>query len=142
MADLNPLIRVRKHAVEQKQKFLAELYRQAEQLADQKSTLEAQLAAERENVRNSDSVDMIKYFSVYADSVKARVKDIDDAVMKLNVRIDIAREDMREAFAEFKKIEITQERREEEEIAVLEKRQADLLDEIAIEGYRRRREEE
>ena len=33
LANLKPLIRVRKHAVEQKQKFLAELYRQAEELA-------------------------------------------------------------------------------------------------------------
>ena len=32
MADLNPLIRVRRHVVEQKQKMLAELYRQAEEL--------------------------------------------------------------------------------------------------------------
>lgn len=45
---------------------------------------------------------------------------------------------MREAFAEFKKIEITQERREAEEYRAIEKKQAELLDEAAIEGYRRR----
>jgi flagellar protein FliJ len=141
MADLNPLIRVRKHAVEQKQKFLAELYRQAEQLADQKQTMLDQLAAEREKLKDNNSVDMIKYFGVYAEAVKTRVKDIDESIEKLNTRIDIAREDMREAFAEFKKIEITQERREAEEIAELEKRQAQLLDEMAIEGFRRRQGE-
>lgn len=39
MADLNPLIRVRKHTVEQKQKFLAELYRQADELQNHKAAL-------------------------------------------------------------------------------------------------------
>ncbi len=141
MADLNPLIRVRKHAVEQKQKFLAELYRQAEQLAEQKQTMLDQLAAEREKLKDNNSVDMLKYFGTYTEAVKARVKDIDDSIAMLNTRIDIAREDMREAFAELKKIEITQERREAEEIAELEKRQSQLLDDMAIEGYRRRQEE-
>ena len=32
MADLEALIRVRRHAVEQKQKILAELYKQADEL--------------------------------------------------------------------------------------------------------------
>jgi flagellar protein FliJ len=141
MADLNPLIRVRKHAVEQKQKFLAELYRQAEQLADQKQSMLRQLEEEREKLKNNNSVEMLKYFGVYTEAVKTRVKDIDEAVEKLNTRINIAREDMREAFAELKKIEITQERREAEEIAELEKRQAQLLDEMAIEGFRRRQGE-
>ncbi len=141
MADLNPLIRVRKHAVEQKQKFLAELYRQAEQLTEQKQTMLAQLAAERENLKDHASVDMLKYFGTYTEAVKGRVKDIDESMAMLNTRIDIAREDMREAFAEFKKIEITQERREAEEIAELEKRQMQLLDDMAIEGFRRRQGE-
>ncbi len=140
MADLNPLIRVRKHAVEQKQKFLAELYRQAEQLAEQKQTMLDQLAAEREKLKDNNSVDMLKYFGTYTEAVKARVKDIDDSIAMLNTRIDIAREDMREAFAELKKIEITQERRESEEIAELEKRQSQLLDDMAIEGFRRRQD--
>ncbi len=141
MADLNPLIRVRKHTVEQKQKFLAELYRQAENLAAQKAALENELMAEREKLKDNVSVDMLKYFGVYTEAVKGRIENIDRAIAMLNTRIDIAREDMREAFAEFKKIEITQERREAEEIAELEKRQALLLDEMAIDGFRRRQEE-
>src|SRR5688572_17752076 len=105
MADLNPLIRVREHTVEQKQKFLAELYRQAENLAAQKRALEDELAAERDKLKENNSVDMLKYFGVYTEAVKGRIENIESAIEMLNTRINIAREDMREAFAEFKKIE-------------------------------------
>lgn len=142
MADLNPLIRVRKHAVEQKQKFLAELYRQAEELIGQRLTLQKQVEAEREALKKMDeSIDMMLAFNNYVEAVKSRIADIDEAEKKLEVRINIAREDMREAFAEFKKIEITQERREDAEYKALEKKQSELLDDMAIEGYRRRMEE-
>ena len=138
MADLNPLIRVRKHTVEQKQKFLAELYRQAEELQGQKESLLRQMQEERKALEAMNSLEMITAFSTFAEAVKGRVSDIDEAIKKLETRIDLAREDMREAFAELKKIEITQERREAAEFAALEKKQAELLDETAIETYRRR----
>ena len=140
MADLNPLIRVRKHVVEQKQKFLAELYRQSEELENQKITLETTLADEREKVKEM-GVEMLSYFGPYSEAVKERVGDIEDAMGKLDTRIEIAREDMREAFAELKKIEITQQRREEAEQKEITKKEIDELNEIGIENYRRRVEE-
>jgi len=141
MADLNPLIRVRKHAVEQKQKFLAELYRQAEELENQKKTLLDQMAAEREKLSEMESAEIMGYFGHYCEAVKERVADIDEAVATLEIRIGAAQEDMREAFAELKKIEITQERREAEQQAEINKKESDELNEIAIEGYRRKVEE-
>ena len=141
MADLNPLIRVRRHAVEQKQKFLAELYRQAEELAAQKDALLEQLEEEREKVKEL-GVEMLSYFGPYSDAVKERVEDIDEAMRGLEGRIEVARDAMREAFAELKKIEITQERREEEELAEAEKKESLELDEAALEIYRRRTDED
>jgi flagellar FliJ protein len=138
MADLNPLIRVRKHTVEQKQKFLAELYRQADELQNHKTALQRQMKEEREALEKMNTVDMITAFSAYVEAVKERISDIDEGMAKLETRIEIAREDMREAFAEFKKIEITQERREAEEYRAIEKKQAELLDEAALDGFRRR----
>ena len=136
MADLNPLIRVRKHVVEQKQKFLAELYRQAEDLEHEKKTMLDQLGKEQEKIREMD-VQMLSYFGPYTEAVKDRVAAIDEARGTLEARIEIAREDMREAFAELKKIEITQERREDAEAKEISKKEADELDEIGLENYRR-----
>lgn len=136
MSDLLPLIRVRKHAIEQKQKFLAELYRQAEELQRQRDTLETQMAIETEKTKNLEA-DMQRYFEPYARSVKMRIADIDADREKLEQRISRAQDEMREAFAELKKIEIIDDRRAEEELAELEKREAEILDEIAIDQFQR-----
>lgn len=142
MADLDPLIRVRKHSVEQKQKFLAELYRQADEFLRQRETIQQQVRDEREALEGMNSVEMLAAFSAFAEAAKTRIADIAESMKKLDVRIEIAREDMREAFSDLKKIEITQERREAEEFRILEKRQMDLLDEVALDGFRRKVEEE
>ncbi len=138
MANLEPLIRVRRHSVEQKQKFLADLYRKADELVGQKDATLQALHDERSKMDQNSSVDMLMYFNSYSEAMKARVLEINDLMAKLDARIEIAREDMREAFADLKKIEITQERREEEELAAIEKVQSELLDEVALEGFRRK----
>ena len=140
MAKLDGLIRVRKHALDQKQKFVAELYRQAEELENQKVTLLTTLEEEREKV-DEMGVEMLSYFGPYSKAVKERVQDIDEAASTLETRIEIAREDMREAFAELKKIEITKQNRDDAEEKAVNKKESDELDEIAIEGFRRKVEE-
>ena len=140
MADLNPLIRVQKHALEQKQKFLAELYRQAEDYEGQKTQMLKTLEEEREKLDDM-GVEMLRYFGPYEASVDARVKEIDEALLTLNTRIDLAREEMREAFAEFKKIEMTQEERDAAEQRDIDKKQSDELDEIGLEVFRRKQNE-
>lgn len=139
-ADLNPLIRVQKHALEQKQKFLAELYRHAEDYENQKTTMLTTLDEEREKLNGMD-VEMLGYFGPYEKNVKARVKEIDEALLTLNTRIDFAREEMREAFAELKKIEMTQEERDAQEQREVDKKQSDELDEIGLEVFRRKQSE-
>ncbi len=140
-ADLNPLIRVQKHALEQKQKFLAELYRQAEEYEAQKEAMLKTLEEEREKLDDM-GVEMLRYFGPYEAGVDERVKEIDAALLALNARIDFAREDMRAAFAELKKIEITQEERDAQEKRAHDKRENAALDEIGLEVFRRRQGED
>ena len=141
MADLEPLIRVRKHAVEQKQKFLAELYRQAEEMESQKTTLQETLKEERKKV-DEMGVEALGYFGAYSEAVRERISDIEESMIKLNNRIEVARDDMARAFEDLKKIEITQDRRTEEERKAQDKKESDQLDEIALDGYRRKVEAE
>ena len=140
MADLTGLIRVRKHTIEQKQKFLSELYRQAEELTTQKETMLEQLETERDKMQEF-GVEMMSYFGPYSDAVKIRVADIDDNMKTLDTRIEIAREEMRAAYNELKKIEITHDRRITAEEKALNKKESDELDEIALGGFRRKQEE-
>lgn len=136
MADLKPLIRVRKHDIEQKQKTLAELYRQAEELKKQRDSIEIQLAIEQEKTKDMDA-EMLNFFGPYAALAKTQIEAVDDNRDKLEQLIVMAQEDMRKAFAELKKVEIIAERRDAEGQAELDKKDADELDEIAIDGFRR-----
>ncbi len=140
MSELEPLIRVRKHNVEQKQKFLAALYREEERLQEQRDTVEAQFLIEQEKTKMMPA-DMQGFFGAYAQSVKEQIEGIDHQRAQVEKRIELAREDMREAFAELKKIEIIDERRDEEEQAALKKKEADILDEIAIETFTRNKKD-
>ncbi|MCK6418064.1 MAG: hypothetical protein L6Q57_03885 [Alphaproteobacteria bacterium] len=139
MANLDPLIRVRKHALEQKQKFLAELYRQAEQLHGQKHNLLTTLADEQEKLKDMD-VQMLSYFGPYSQAVHERVEEIEEAIVKLDARIAVAREDMREAFSDMKKIEITKNVREEAELREETKKENQELDAMGLDAFRRKEE--
>ncbi len=140
MADLNSLIRVRRHVVEQKQKFLTTLYDQADALEDQKQAMLAQLAIEKVKIEELGT-EMLSFFDQYSRAINERIEDLDDATDTLNKRIDMARDEVREAFAEVKKIEIIQERREAEERAKQDKEESETLDEIAIEAIQRKKNE-
>ncbi|MGH1375691.1 MAG: flagellar FliJ family protein [Alphaproteobacteria bacterium] len=140
MSDLDPLIRVRKHNVEQKQKFLAALYREEEKLKEQRDTIEAQFLIEQEKTKLMPA-DMQGFFGAYAQSVKERMENIDHKRAQIEQRIELAREDMREAFADLKKIEIIDERRAKEEQEKIKKKESDILDEIAIEAFCRKNED-
>lgn len=142
MAELEPLIRMRRHAVEERQKFLAELYRQADALEAEKQGILKKLADEQEKTKTIDMIDIIRAFDVFAKASRDKIARIEEHRRALEFRIDAAREAMREAFNELKKIEIIDERREAEAIALIEKREAAILHETAIEIYRRRVEEE
>ncbi|MGH1399304.1 MAG: flagellar FliJ family protein [Alphaproteobacteria bacterium] len=139
-ADLHALIRVKRHALEEKQKFLAELYENLDAQEQEKATLLRQRDEEVEKAKDM-GVDMLTYLSPYLEGVKEKVAIIDAVISALDKRIESAREDMREVFAEVKKLEITQEKRETEEQAAQDKKQSDELDEIAIDGFRRGQED-
>lgn len=138
MADLNSLIRIRKHVVEQKQKFLSALYDQADALEDQKQAMLTQLAIEKAKTEEM-GIEMLSFFGQYSSAVRERLKDLEDAQDTLEKRVEMAREEVREAFAEIKKIEIIQTRREAEEKAKQDKKESETLDEIAIEAIQRKK---
>tara|TARA_R110001592_G_scaffold27763_14_gene102775 strand:- start:10 stop:429 length:420 start_codon:yes stop_codon:yes gene_type:complete len=137
MAKLDPLIRVRKHTVEQKQKTLAALYKRAQDLKDERDKLETEHAIEAEKAREMDS-DFLSYFGAYSERVHNQIDTIDRARRKLENQIRLAQEQVREAFEELKKVEIVNDRRKVEERAAMDKKDSDALDEIALDGFRRK----
>lgn len=139
MADLLSLIRLRKHTVEEKQKVLSALYREAEMFQLKKQQMEDQLAQERETAKTN--TDAAAYYGLYAENMRKKIDKIDEAIQRLNKRIEAAQEDVRAAFAEQKKIEIIQRNRDEEEEKERADKEVQLIDDIAIDGFRRKKDE-
>ena len=139
MAGLLSLIRLRKHTVEEKQKILSALYREAENLLQKKKVMEEQVEKEKELARGDLAA--AAFFARYADSMRRKIGQMDDAIRRINIRIDAAREEVRAAFAEQKKVEIIQRNREEEERKQQEEKETQELSEIALGGFRWKEDE-
>lgn len=134
MAELESLIRVRKHQVEEKQKILAALYKQAEDLQKERDNLIAQRALESEKAKETDAL-LQGYFAKYSAQVDLKLEGIDQKSEQLEKKITIAQNDVRIAFGDMKKIEIIDERRKAEHLAEIEKKEMDFLDEAALNGF-------
>lgn len=141
MADLNPLIRLRKYRVEEKQKAMAELFRQAELLEGRKRTLLDDRAREETLSNESDELDAYITFLAYAGRLQKEIDRLNQNLSKLDLRIAKGQEELREAFAEQKKIEIIQRKRDEDEAAKEAVKESNMMDDIGIEGFRRKVEE-
>lgn len=137
MADLEGLIRLRKNTVEEKQRIIAELFRSAEKLEKRKKDLEDKLKKEREAIDNNPELETLTFFGAFE---QAAIRDIDrlaDELKKWEQRIEIAQDDMRNAFADLKRVEIVAKRRKEEALAEQKAKETIELDEIGLEVFRR-----
>ena len=142
MANLLSLIKLRRHNVDEKQKVLAELYRQIELIENSKDTLMERLRTERAVLDQHGTLEMYAYFGRFSQNIQRMIERLNLEKQKLEVRVQIAQDDVREAFANMKRIEIVQQEREKAE----KKEQADKetreMDDIGLEGFRRQEEME
>lgn len=141
MANLKSLIKLRRHNVDEKQKFLAQLYREVEAIENSKNTLIERLRTEREVLDKTGSLEMYAYFGRFSQNIQRMLERLNEEKKKLETRIVIAQDDVREAFANMKRIEIVQREREREERKERDDKESRELDEIGIDGFRRKEEE-
>ncbi|MDB5492552.1 MAG: hypothetical protein JWO78_2401 [Micavibrio sp.] len=137
MANLHGLIRLRRYTVEEKQKLLSSLYREVEALINQRKVLEDQMERERIIAMNEGTPDASADYGRYAENVRKKIGKFNEGIRKIELKIDVAQEEVRAAFAEMKKVQIVQRTREEEEQKAQDAKESATLDEIAIDGFRR-----
>jgi flagellar export protein FliJ len=142
MANLLSLIKLRKHTVDEKQKVLADLYRQIESIEQSKNTLIERLRNERATIDKSGMLEMYAYFGRFSQNVQRMIERLNAEKEKLEMRIRIAQDDVREAFAGMKRIEIVQKERERAEKKEQADKESREMDDIGIDGFRRQEEME
>jgi len=140
MANLKPLIKLRKFQVEEKQKILAALLREVEKIETKKRSILVSIKEERKIAEESDNYETQAAYRHYAEAARVQVKLLEAEIGKYDFLIKRAQDDMRDAFAEQKKIEIIQEQREAAEEAAETAKDNAVMDEIGLTGFSRKEE--
>lgn len=138
MADLNPLIRLNKFKLEEKQRVLSKLYAEIEKHEIQKRAILDSVESEKDVIgEDISNFQMMQAFLNYFQKSKKQIDTINSQISTLEIKINRAIDEMRVAFGELKKIEITQDRRLEALRKENLKKENDLFSEIALEMFRR-----
>ncbi len=142
MANLKSLIKLRRHNVDEKQKALGELYRQVEMIEQNKQILIERLQEERAVLDKNGTLEMYAYFGRFSQNIQRSLERMNIEKQKIEARITVAQEDLREAFANMKRVEIVQREREAEEKKEQDAKEGREMDEIGLDGFRRRADAE
>ena len=136
MAQLHGLIKFRRHDLEEKRKLLSILNTELEVLRGEKKSLLDRLTAEK-NLAAVD-VDVARNFGVYLNRVLKQCGELDELIAAKLEQVQAATHVVQDAYLEVKKLEVTQEKRDQQEEDRLDRIETNTLDEIGIETFRRR----
>jgi len=135
--DLHTLIRLRKWDVDERQRALAVLLRQEEGVVARQAALEAEVLAEM-HFAGGLPADQRSTLSGYLKRCEHFRAALDSALQDIRNRIQVAQDNLAEAFRRLKTFEVTQEKRDldaEHEEGRLETIE---LDEIGLNLHRRK----
>ncbi len=140
MADLESLIRLRRHNVDEKQKILADIYREVEIYEGQKEELRERLQRERNALDENLDLETREFYGRFEGVIREKIDKINVKLATLQTRLNLAQEEVRAAFADMKRVEIVNERRIDEQRRNRDAKDAAQMDDIGIEGFRRKEE--
>jgi flagellar export protein FliJ len=135
-AKLKGLVRVAKAAVDDRQRALAQLLRQSDDLASQRLRIEQDLACERKIAGEGQHGEGI-HFARYAVSAIARCRQLQEEAAAVEVDINAEREALGEAFRHLRALELADESRERRHAEARARRERDELDELGLQRYQR-----
>ena len=138
MAELNPLIRLNKFRLEEKQRALSLLYLEVQKHEIEKKAILDSVESEKHIVEEAvQDITIMQAFLLYFQRSKIQIETLNNKISTLEIKISRAIDEMREAFSDFKKIQITRDRRLKDIQKENLKKENDLFSEIALEIYRR-----
>jgi flagellar export protein FliJ len=135
--DLSGLIRIRAWQADNKRREYAELVRYLDNLHEQSSELEKQIIEEQATARSAPQEGGVAYHT-YARRIIDRRHDLKSAIVAAEAQVATAMDELAEAYRELKTSEIVQRNRARREASVQERRDQEILDEIALQCFRRR----
>ncbi len=135
MKTLDTLIRVHKQALDERRVRLSAIEIERDRLHAAIDSLATEFAAEK--VAAAKSLDAARTFPAYADGMRKRQHEYEQAIADLAPHVAQAAEAVAEAYRELKKYEISRELRLDRENALEARREQALLDEVGNAVWRR-----
>lgn len=140
MADLSSLIRLRRWQLDEKRRALTELQGFADRLSAERGRLDMEVATEAAIA--AETFEGQRAYPAYARAAMQRRDQIEKSLHDVEQRIAAATDELRQAFREVKTLELAQADRKRRAKEAVQKKESAMLDEIAVEGFRRRSSEE
>ena len=138
MAKLHGLIRFKRHDLDEKRQKLLALNVELETLRLAKKTLLDRLQHEK-NLAAVD-VDVARNFGLYLNRMLKECGELDALIEHKLQEVQAATHVVQDAYLEVKKLEVTQEKRDDEEDARIDRIESNNLDDMGIEGFRRKQD--
>ncbi|MEA1937900.1 MAG: flagellar FliJ family protein [Pseudomonadota bacterium] len=136
MADLNPLIRLRRWQLDEKRRTLAELQGLFERLEDERQRLEQEVQTEQKSAKLSQEGTFA--YGDYAKVAVDRHRHLEASLEQVREQIEKATEEVQEAYKALKTYELAQADRTRKTRAATKKRETDTNDEIATQRHIRK----
>lgn len=137
---LKTLIRLSKFTVDEKRRTLTTLQTREDQMLAEIRMAELQLLQEQQFASANPALAFS--FPAYHRAWMQRRLTMEQALVALRRQIELARDDLAEAFRELKTYEVTQKNREKREQEELDRKEQLFLDEVGLTMHRRRTEEQ
>lgn len=136
MAGLKSLIRLRKHELDEKRQAVAKFIAMLDNLRREEVRALNELDAEKKEAESN--LETRQAFPNYNKRIQAKLKALREEQIKVSRAIEKAQAELQDSFKEYKTYEITQRERERAEAAEEKRVEDQAMDEIGIEGFRRR----
>ncbi len=136
--ELKSLIRLHKWDVDEKRRKLGELLQLLDNLVDEAHKLENEVKNEQA-IASASPEEVGFAYGNYAEEAIRRRDRIVASIAKADTEIEVARGELSEAYLVLKKYEIAQDMRLKKEALERSRREQIVLDEIGLQGHRRKR---
>ena len=135
MKSRESLIRLKRFQVDEKRRQVGQIELMVTEFEGMIRDLDAQIAVEEEKAGISD----IAHFAypTFAKAAIQRKENLQVSIDDLNEQLERAQDQLREAVAEMKKVEMLEERDHNREQAARDQAEQDELDDFAMIGHRR-----
>ena len=137
---LKTLIRLARWEVDEKRRVLVALQTREEEIIATIRAAEQQLLHEQQVA--SQDPEAAYLYGAFANAWLNYRAQLDATLAEVRAQIEIARDDLAEAFRQVKTYEVTQANREKREKEEADRKEQAVLDDIGIEIHRRREKDE